>query len=94
MSRSYSTGKRDSSEKAIVEALEAAGYLVYRELPCDLLVFKAGRFQCLEVKSPRNRRGDPRHDKRQEAQTAFLALTGTPVAVTAEAALRALGAIQ
>lgn len=82
--------KRDLVEPAIVEALQAAGWQVWRELPCDLLCFKAGTWRTLEAKSPRNKRGDPKHDKRQAKQDAFLALTGTPRVTSAEQALAAL----
>ena len=84
----------DTTQPAIVEALRAAGYGVWViGWPCDLLVHRPDiGFRCLEVKSPRNKRGDPRHDKRQAQQRAFLELTQTPVVVSVDEALRALGA--
>lgn len=82
--------KRDSSETEIVAAIEKAGWQVFRSLPADLLCFKAGVWKVLEAKSPRNQKGDPRHDKRQKAQAEFLSLTSTPVVVTPQQALDAL----
>jgi hypothetical protein len=82
--------KRDASEVAIVDALRQAGYWVYRMIqPCDLLVYRSGRWWVLEVKLPGAR---PRKD--QEAQQEFLRLTGTPIVRTPEEALRAVGAIR
>lgn len=82
--------KRDAAEKAIVEALEAAGTHVWRlNTPCDILAFRLGKFYALEVKNPGAR---PRKD--QEAQTEFLRVTGAPVVRTPEDALRAVGAIR
>jgi Holliday junction resolvase len=43
--------KRDKSEPEIVEALQAAGFKVWRELPVDLLAYRAGRFYVLECKT-------------------------------------------
>lgn len=68
--------KRDESEPAIVEALEAAGWEVHRELPIDLLCLKQinGKFhvKLLECKTARGKR-KPKAviDKRQETQNAF-----------------------
>jgi hypothetical protein len=84
--------KTDTTQEAIVAAIRACGWHVWIiEEPCDLLCFKAGTFKTLECKTPRNRRGDPRMDKRQRAQAAFCALTNTPYVTTPEAALEALG---
>jgi hypothetical protein len=82
--------KRDANELQIVAALEAAGWRVYRELPVDLLCHKAGVWKLLEVKEPANKRNEPRLDKRQTEQAAFIALTNTPYVVTPEQALEAL----
>lgn len=85
--------KRDHSEPRIVEALEKAGFQVWRELPVDLLVWRPDiGFQCLENKTP-TKTGKRRARKDQKAQDEFVKLTGTPVVLTPEEALRALGAI-
>ena len=45
--------RRDGNEAEIVAALEAAGCDVYRlDMPCDLLVGRAGVNYLLEVKNP------------------------------------------
>jgi hypothetical protein len=86
--------KRDTSEPAIVAALEKAGAKVWRlALPLDLLVGYHGRFLLLEVKS--NAR---KPDKRQKVQTATIAACqsgGLPVYLvrTPEDALQAVGAV-
>lgn len=86
-------GKRDLSESDIVKALRKAGFQVYVRLPCDLLVWRPDKgWQTLENKTP-TKTGRRRKRKDQEAQDAFIALTRTPVALTPEDALRALGAI-
>ena len=82
--------KRDLAEPSVVEALEAAGYMVWRELPCDLLVFRAGRFYCLEVKTA-TKSGKTPIRKDRAKQNSFCELTGTPRVTSAEMALRALG---
>lgn len=85
--------RRDTAEPAIVQALEAVGALVWRlDLPCDLLVQFRGRWQPLEVKTPRGKAGRTAQDRRQQAQRDFLYLTGTPVVKTAQEALQAVGA--
>lgn len=83
--------KIDTTQTAIVNAVRAAGWQVFfiRE-PADLLCFKAGIWRVLECKSPRNKRGDPKRDKRQAKQDAFLAATNTPCVTTPEAALAEL----
>lgn len=84
--------KRDASEPDIVDALEKAGFHVWRRLPIDLLTWRYDKgFQPLEVKTP-TKTGKRRARSDQEAQDAFLALTGCPIALTPEDALRALGA--
>jgi hypothetical protein len=86
--------RRDENEPEIVEALEAVGVLVYRELPCDLLVRRhsdpPGILRTLEVKVPKAS-GEAKLDKRQKEQAKFVADTGTPYVTTAEQALQALG---
>lgn len=92
MSR-YVVHQKDSTQDAIVAALEAAGWQVFTHLPCDLLCFKAGIWRTLEAKPPKNKRNEPRLRSVQSRQAAFLAQTNTPVAVTPEQALRALGSV-
>lgn len=88
--------KRDLAEPAVVEAIEAAGCIVYRSLPCDLLIRRhsdpPGMLRTLEVKTPQ-KRGGIRKRKDQQAQDEFLASTGTPRVTTPEAALAALGVV-
>jgi hypothetical protein len=93
MSRPNYARKRDDSEPNIVKALEKAGFKVWKELPCDLLVYRPDKgFQTLENKTP-TKTGKRRKRKDQKAQDEFIRLTGTPVALTAEDALRKLGAV-
>ncbi len=87
--------RTDTTQTAIVTALRAAGWLVYViEEPCDLLVYNPATdvWRTLEAKTPRNKRGDPRIDKRQVKQNEFLAATNTPRVTSPEAALKAIGA--
>lgn len=90
-------GKRDKSEPAIVEALEAAGYDVYRQMRVDLCVRKSywepGVVQLLECKTGQGKKGRIRIDKRQKAQMAFLAETGVPRVTTSAMALEAVRAV-
>ncbi len=94
MSMPKYAAKRDVSELPIVQALEAAGCYVYRELPVDLLVRvrrdPPGVFRCLECKTPR-RTGNFSKDQRQLKQMDFMANTGTTYVTTPEGALAALG---
>lgn len=94
MSKYRRAAKRDTSEPAIVDALNAAGFLVWRELPVDLLTYRYDRgFQVVEVKTPYGKKAPKaRIDKRQEAQAEFIALTCCPVVMTPEEALLRLGA--
>lgn len=81
--------RRDQGEREIVAALQLAGWTVWRELPCDLLLWKRGEgFRTLENKSAKARKR-----KDQQKQQEFLALTGTPIAKTPEEALRAVGSM-
>ncbi len=89
--------RRDHSEPEIRKALEKAGFVVFDHLPVDLLCFRPdqcrdGFVRLLEIKTP-TKTGKRRKRKDQEAQDAFVKLTGTPIALTAEDALRALGAM-
>lgn len=85
--------KRDVSEPAIVDALRKAGFQVYTQLPCDLLVWRPDKgWHTLENKTP-TKTGKRRRRTDQGSQDAFIALTGTPVVLTPEEALRALGAV-
>lgn len=84
--------KVDTTQAEIVEALRKAGWMVWIiEEPCDLLCYRNGVWKTVECKTPANKRGDPRLDKRQKAQNVFCTVTGTPRVTSAEAALRALG---
>ena len=82
--------KRDMAEPGVVSDLEAAGCMVYRELPSDLLIHRptwgAGWFRVQEVKDPK-----AYADKRQKKQAAFLAATGVSKVRTAEDALKDVG---
>ena len=86
--------RRDLSQPGIIQAIEAAGFQVWIiGWPVDLLVWRADKgVKLLEVKTP-TRSGKRRARSDQQAQDAFIALTGTPVVKTSEEALRALGAI-
>jgi hypothetical protein len=87
-------GKRDTSEPAIKQALERAGFTVWDHLPVDLLVFRPDvGIKLLENKTP-TKTGKRRKRKDQQQQDEFIRLTGTPVALTAEEALRALGVLK
>lgn len=80
--------KVDTTQAVIVEAIRAAGWQVWIiEEPCDLLCFKHGIWKTIECKTPRNKRGDPKRDKRQAKQDEFIADTGTPRVTTPEVAL-------
>ncbi|MGC3959607.1 MAG: hypothetical protein QM813_17155 [Verrucomicrobiota bacterium] len=85
--------KRDTAEPAIVRALEAAGYEVYRDFKTDLAIRKAywepGVFKFLEAKTPSNKRNGFKIDKRQKTQIEFLKKTGVPRVTTPAAALEA-----
>lgn len=88
--------KRDAGEPAVIDALEAAGWQVWQlDVPCDLLCWKEalgpGTFKTLEVKTGYGRALKPRVRKDQQAQTNFIAITGTPIVRTPQEALRAVG---
>ena len=82
--------KRDANEPEIVEALEAAGARVWRDLPCDLLYRLSSDppsvLRTMEVKEPLAS-GKPRLDKRQVEQAKFCDATGTPYVTTAQQAV-------
>jgi hypothetical protein len=86
--------KRDATEAAIVDALQAAGAHVWRlSLPLDLLVGLHGRFVLLECKSDKRVRKDR---AKQTATIAECQRKGLPVYVvrTPEDALQAIGAVR
>jgi hypothetical protein len=91
--------KSDTARKEIVEGLRRHGVHVWDiRLPADLLCWHfrwgPGNFRVLEVKTPQGKRvPKPRFDKRQVAQTDFLALTGATVVTDLSGALSALGLI-
>lgn len=73
--------------------LVQAGFHVWHiKQPVDLLVWnpRKNAWTPMEVKSPRNKKGDPKKDKRQEAQNLFIDMTGCPVVTSPEQALEAL----
>jgi hypothetical protein len=84
--------RKDASQRAIVEALEAVGCEVWIiERPCDLLTNFRGRWLPIECKTPqRNGRARKRSD--QADQTALIERTQIPVVTTPIEALRAIGA--
>lgn len=93
MTRPRYARERDLSEPDIVKALRKAGFHVWRELPVDLLVYRPDvGIRLLENKTP-TKTGKRRRRTDQEAQEEFIRLTGTPVVLTPEEALRALGEI-
>ena len=79
--------RRDEAERPIVQALEAAGCIVYRSLPSDLLIHRRrwgpGWFRVQEVKTP----GGKGVRRSQKDQATFLADTGTPIVRTPEEAI-------
>ncbi len=86
--------KRDKSEPAIRKALEAAGFRVWDRLPADLLTYRADKgFQVLECKTPNGKGKRPKRGD-QEEQDNFLLYTATPVVMTPQDALEAVGASQ
>lgn len=86
--------RKDLSEPAIVDALEKAGFKVWDKLPCDLLTWRIDKgFKPVECKTPYGLQGKRKIDKRQVKQIEFLQITGCPIALTPEQALRAVGAI-
>lgn len=84
--------KTDTTQDAIVAAIKAAGWQVYCVgIPCDLFVYKNGVWRAIECKTPRNKKGDPRADKRQKAQAEFIEATNTPLITSPQMALDYLG---
>ena len=82
--------KRDRSESAVVCAVEAAGWDVYRHLPVDLLCIKGGRIALLECKTPTKTGKIPKRKDQQE-QNEFCERHNIPRVGTAAQALEALG---
>ena len=89
--------KRDRNEPEIVGALRAAGYLVYRDLPVDLLVrhphWENSVFMALETKVPQ-KRGGIRKRRDQPKQEAIVKLCGIPRVTTAATALEAVRSVR
>lgn len=83
----YTVHQKDSTQDAIVAALEDAGWQVFTRMPCDLFAYKSGVWKALECKPARNKKGEPKLRKEQAKQAKFLADTNTPVVVTPEQAL-------
>lgn len=79
--------RRDDSEPEIIEALNKAGWKVWRSLPVDLLLYHPGRnqFRVLEAKSI----GKPLKPK-PGPQERFVTATGCPIVDNPEDALKAL----
>jgi hypothetical protein len=96
MSRRYALPARDLSEPKIVEALEKAGWTIYKKLPVDLLCMKRVSdtvvlIRLLEAKTPVTKTGKARKRKDQEKQDAFCKEWGIPKATTPFEALLAVG---
>jgi hypothetical protein len=86
--------KVDTTQGEIVNALRAVGWQVWIiEEPCDLLCYRAGVWRTLECKTPRNKAGDPRLDKRQKAQNEFCEATNTPRVTSPAQAIAALSRV-
>ena len=83
--------KRDDSEPAIVEALQAAGAHVERmHRPVDLLIRFRGQWFLLEAKTP----GANLNRNDRAKQRAFCRDHSVPIVSTPEEALRAIVAMQ
>lgn len=87
--------KTDQSQAPIVEALREVGFHVWViGWPCDLLIWRIDKgFRVLECKTPYNKDGSQKKRKDQQKQIEFLQLTGCPIALDPEQALRALGVV-
>lgn len=85
--------RKDSVQRDIIAALEAAGCEVWViEKPVDLLTNFRGQWLPLECKTPqKNGRARKRND--QPEQTAVIERTRIPVVTTPVEALRAIGAM-
>jgi hypothetical protein len=86
----------DLSQAEIIDALDKAGWEVFRHLPVDLLCRRRrdGKLALIEAKTRRSKKSNQvLLDKRQRTQAEFCKRTGTPYVTTAEEALRALGEI-
>lgn len=90
--------RRDASEPSIVDALEKAGWEIWKRLPTDLLCLKRIRgelvVKLVEVKTPKGKK-NPKAviDKRQVEQNEFLARHEIPRTCTPIDALKAVGEI-
>ncbi len=84
--------RKDSVQKDIIAALEAAGCEVWViERPCDLLTNYRGRWLPMECKTPKAN-GEPRKRSDQAEQTELIERARIPVVTTPLEALRAIGA--
>ena len=90
--------RADGNRQAIVEALRAAGAVVYDlRRPVDLLVAFRGQTILIEIKRPPGPKGGTAGRKHTKAQSDFLATwVGGPVATvdSPSAALRAIGVLK
>jgi hypothetical protein len=78
--------RRDDTEPSIVEALQKAGWHVWRKLPVDLLAWHPVHgYRCLEAKSE----GKPLKPK-DGPQKEFVEITGCPIVNDPEKALEVL----
>lgn len=85
--------RKDTTQAAIVEAIRAAGWLVevIHKGPFDLACWHPSNiWQPLECKSPRNKKGEPKIDKRQVKQNEFCNRTFIPRVTTPEQAVEFL----
>lgn len=87
--------KPDAVTQQIVDELRALHFSVeHIGRPADIVVrratWKPNLWVMLEVKRPRNKRGDPRLDKRQKAQAEFCEEYGVPYVTSTEQALEFL----
>jgi hypothetical protein len=81
--------RSDLTQRAIVEALRAAGVKVWHiGTPCDLLTYYRGSWQPLEAKSHTAERKD------QQKQNEFCREHDVPRCTTPLDALRAVGAVR
>lgn len=84
MSLNRYDARRDDNEKQIIDALEKAGFMVYRDLRVDLLLYHpVYGFDAMEVKS----RGKPLKPK-EGPQKEFVESTGCPIVNDPETAVR------
>lgn len=99
MSRRYAVrpSRRDLAEAPIVDALEKAGWTVYRELPVDLLCLKRINYETVEVRlleaktAQGKRNPKARVRKEQVVQNEFVERWSIPKPTTPFEALLAVG---